>query len=239
MTNVKKTQRALIASALSLALCFTMLLGTTFAWFTDSAVSSNNIIKTGNLDVEMYWADGTQAVPTTDEGWTDASVGAIFDHDLWEPGYAEVRHIKIENKGNLTLKYKVRIVANGEVSDLSDAIDVYYVDPAAQMADHSAFTADKKLGTLTQVLEALEETANGKLFAGTADTITIALKMREEAGNEYMKKSIGTSFSIQLLATQAPDGENDQYDADATYPNLSIPVAIPEGVATEPICFTP
>ena len=66
MTNAKSTKKALIASVLSLVLCFTMLLGTTFAWFTDSVTSSNNIIKAGNLDVEMYWADGTLAVPTTD-----------------------------------------------------------------------------------------------------------------------------------------------------------------------------
>ena len=119
MTKTTGTKRALWMSVLSLALCFAMLLGTTFAWFTDSAVSAGNIIKSGNFDVEMYWADGTEALPADENGWTDASAGAIFDYDLWEPGYAAVRHIKIANEGTLALKYAVRIVADGEVSDLA------------------------------------------------------------------------------------------------------------------------
>ena len=114
MTNAKLTKRALISSAVALILCFSMLLGTTYAWFTDSVTSANNIIKSGNLDVEMYWADGTKAVPAADSAnWTDASTGAIFNYDKWEPGYTVVRHIKIANEGSLALKYQLNIVANG------------------------------------------------------------------------------------------------------------------------------
>ena len=241
MTKKYSTKKALIASLLSLVLCFSMLLGATFAWFTDSATSTGNIIKTGELYVGMYWADGTKAVPTDDEGWTDASEGAIFDYDLWEPGYVEVRHIKIANEGTLALKYKVNIIANGEVSNLSDAIDVYYVDPAVQVADRTALTADKKLGTLTEVLANLGESGNGTLVAGAVDTITIALKMQEDAGNEYKNKSIGTDFSIQLLATQFAS-ENDSfgkdYDAEATYPNVSVPVVLPDEDVDAPVTLS-
>ncbi len=100
-----KTAKALLASVLALVLCLSMLIGTTFAWFTDSVTSANNIIKSGNLDVTMDWADGTKAVPAADsEEWTDASVGAIFNYELWEPGYTEVRHIQIANVGSLALK---------------------------------------------------------------------------------------------------------------------------------------
>ena len=110
--KMRSTKGALLMSALSLFLCFTMLMGTTFAWFTDSAASAGNIIKSGNLDVEMYWADGTAAVPAEDStDWKNASKGPIFNYDNWEPGYVEVRHIKIANEGTLALKYKVSIVA--------------------------------------------------------------------------------------------------------------------------------
>ena len=224
MTNAKNTKKALLLSALSLLVCFSMLLGTTFAWFTDSVISANNIITSGTLDVGMYWADGTKAVPTTDEAWTDASEGAIFNYDLWEPGYVEVRHIKIANEGSLALKYKVQIIANGEVSELADVIDVYYIDPAVQVADRAALTEANKIGTLTEVLAGLDISGNGTLEAGTADTITIALKMQETAGNEYQNKSIGASFSIQLLATQATvesDDFDDQYDADAEFAEIN------------------
>jgi len=210
----------LLLSALSLLMCVSMLIGTTFAWFTDSVTSSGNIIKSGTLDVEMYWAEGKDAVPTTDAGWTDASQGAIFNHDKWEPGYAVVRHIKIANEGTLALKYKLAIVANGEVSDLADVIDVYYVDPAVQVSDRAQLTDANKLGTLTEVLANLANTASGELLAGENDTITLALKMQETAGNEYQNKSIGTNFSVQLLATQLTserDSFNDQYDVESDY----------------------
>ena len=122
MTNRRTTKTSLVTSAVALLLCFAMLLGTTFAWFTDSVTSAGNIIQTGTLDVEMYWAEGTEDPSTVT--WQDASQGAIFNYNNWEPGYVEVRHIKIENKGSLALTYKLSIIANGEVSDLSDVIDV-------------------------------------------------------------------------------------------------------------------
>ena len=238
MTNVKSTKKTLLMSALSLCLCFVMLIGSTFAWFTDSVTSEGNIITAGNLNVGMYWADGTQAVPTEDAGWTDASTGAIFNYDNWEPGYVEVRHIKIANEGDLDLKYTVNIVANGQVTDLADVIDVYYVDPAIQVADREALANAPKLGTLTEVLAALGETGNGTLTRGTADTITIAFKMQESAGNDYQGKSIGTNFSVQLLATQyasESDSFNNQYDANATYPNVSPRFIIPAEGVSEPV----
>ena len=218
MTKTKSTKRALLLSALSLLMCVSMLIGSTFAWFTDSVTSSGNIIKSGTLDVEMYWADGTEAPDSAT--WTDASTGAIFNYDKWEPGYVEVRHIKIANEGTLALKYQIKIVANGEVSDLADVIDVYYVDPAQQIADRTALTDDNKLGTLTDVLANLANTANGELPAGENDTITLALKMQESAGNEYQNKSIGSDFSVILMATQLTaesDSFDDQYDKDAKY----------------------
>ena len=220
MTKTRSTKSALISSVIALLLCFTMLLGTTFAWFTDSVTSAGNIIQSGTLDVEMHWAEGTKDPSAADTTWTDASTGAIFNNDKWEPGYVEVRHIKIANEGTLALKYQIKIVANGEVSDLADVIDVYYVDPAQQIADRTALTDDNKLGTLTDVLANLANTANGELPAGENDTITLALKMQESAGNEYQNKSIGSDFSVILMATQLTaesDSLDDQYDKDAKY----------------------
>lgn len=218
MNNKKSTKKSLISSVLSLTLCMAMLIGTTFAWFTDSVTSSNNIIKSGTLDVTMEWANGKEDPATAT--WTDASNSPIFNNELWEPGYTEVRHIKIANEGTLALKYQLNIIANGEVSELADVIDVYYVDPAVQVADRNALTADMKLGTLTEVLAAISTTASGNLDAGEKDTITIALKMQESAGNEYQDLSIGSDFSIQLLATQLTsefDSFDNQYDVNASY----------------------
>jgi hypothetical protein len=126
--------------------------------------------------------------------------------------------VKIANEGTLALKYKVNIVANGTVSQLSDVIDVYYADPAVNVTDRNALTDEYKIGTLTQVLANMGNTALGTLTAGESHTITIVFKMQETAGNEYQFKSIGTDFAVQVLATQASnesDSFGDDYDANA------------------------
>lgn len=222
MTNTKTTKRALLASLMAMLLCFTMLLGTTYAWFTDSVTSAGNIIKTGTLDVTMEWKDGKED-PTTTADWKDAAEGAIFKCNTWEPGYVEVRHIKIENKGTLALKYAISIIANGTVSKLSDVIDVYYVDPAKKVEARADLTDGMKLGTLTNVLASLD--AAGELKPGENHTITLALKMQETAGNEYQNLSIGSDFSIQLLATQytsEADSIDNQYDKEAAYATTGV-----------------
>lgn len=217
MKNTNFSKRSLVVSVLALFICFAMLLGTTFAWFTDTATSTNNVIKTGTFELAVSWAEGTE--DPDNANWANADTGAIFNHDKWEPGYVDVKHIKIENKGNLALKYMVKIVANGEVTDLSDVIDVYYSDPAVQVTDRASLGT--KLGTLTEVLAGMETTAAGKLLEGETDTITLALKMQESAGNEYINKSIGTDFSVIFLATQVAHEEDglgtNDYDNDASY----------------------
>lgn len=224
MTKKYSTKKALIASMVSFVLCLSMLMGTTYAWFTDSVSSTGNIIQAGNLDIEMYWAEGTKDPNADDTAWTDASTGAIFNNDKWEPGYVEVRHIKISNVGSLSLRYQLHIAANGDVSALADVIDVYFVDPAVQVSDRSALDGVAPVGTLTDVLKGMPGNASGELLADEDDTVTLALKMREDAGNEYQNKAIGSDFIIQLLATQLTsekDSFDDQYDADAEFLEVS------------------
>ena len=103
MTNARSTKRALIASAISVLLCVSMLLGTTYAWFTDSVTSANNIIVSGNLDVELYWS-------TDASNWTPVnSTTNVFTDALWEPGHTEVVYLKVVNAGTLALKYQLGV----------------------------------------------------------------------------------------------------------------------------------
>ena len=82
MTNLRKRY---LSSIVSLVLCISMLIGTTFAWFTDNVTSGSNIIQSGNLDLEMYWTDDL------DSGeWynvEDPNHNTIFGYENWEPGY--------------------------------------------------------------------------------------------------------------------------------------------------------
>lgn len=225
MTNMKNTKRALLSSVVALFLCFTMLLGTTFAWFTDSVTSANNIIKSGTLVVEMYYADGTKAVPADDSAdWKNADGVAIYTADqLWEPGYTDAKHIKISNEGTLALKYQLAIVPTGEVSELAEVIDVYYIEDATQIATRDDLANYAPIGTLDELIN--NGIKRGNLSANTDYTATLVLKMQENAGNEYQDLSIGDDFTIQLLATQyteESDSFDNQYDDNAWHPDMVV-----------------
>ena len=58
MNESTKTKKALRGSLFALFLCILLLIGTTFAWFTDTASTGVNKIQSGRLDVELQYKDG-------------------------------------------------------------------------------------------------------------------------------------------------------------------------------------
>lgn len=219
-----KTKHSLLMSAISLLLCASMLIGTTFAWFTDTVVSSGNIIKSGTLKVSMEWKDASGAAGTQ-TAYKDASTGAIFNSELWEPGYTDAKNIKISNIGTLALKYHLNIAPTDEVSALANVIDVYFAEGEHTINDRALIESTLSyVGTLADVLAGMPTNMSGDLEANDADTVTIALKMKENAGNEYQDLSIGSDFAVVLLATQdniEPDSIDKEYD-DIEIPEMSI-----------------
>lgn len=95
MTKSKHTKRALLVSVLSMLLCLTMLIGSTFAWFTDSVVSGKNKIVAGNLDVELLAKVGGDYAQVTE------TTNLFKDDTLWEPGHVEVVNLKVAKPGHL------------------------------------------------------------------------------------------------------------------------------------------
>ena len=63
MNNKRATKRALLTSVMALVMCVVMLVGTTFAWFTDTASTGVNKIQAGNLDIELQMKEGNSWVP--------------------------------------------------------------------------------------------------------------------------------------------------------------------------------
>ncbi len=222
MKKQNTTKRAMLLTALSLLLCVSMLIGSTFAWFTDSVTSAGNKIQAGTLklDLELY--------DTESKTWNSIkeSKAPIFDYDKWEPGYTKTQLLKVENNGNLALKWKAKFVSEKELTALAEVIDVY-VRPYGAQADASAVTvpADRnldgftKVGTVKDFVNTIETTTTGELKAGEAAYLGIALKMQEEASNTYQGMDLGAAFDIMILATQLTyekDSFDDQYDVDAT-----------------------
>ena len=201
MTNRKSTKRALLGSVVAMVLCLAMLVGATFAWFTDTASTNVNKIQAGNLDVvlEMQNADGKWV---SAEGKTldfvkaaDAKGEAI----LWEPGCTyELPALRIRNNGNLALKYQVIITGINGSAKLNTAIDWTIGDVAMGAEQH--------------------------LAAGESNEFTIKGHMKESAGNEYMNESID-GIAITVVATQntvESDSFGKDYDADAEYPVVAV-----------------
>lgn len=137
MTN-KTTKRALLASIVSLVLCFSMLLGTTYAWFTDSAATAVNTIQSGNLDIEVLYATPADvvngAVPEGNWKVVNEQTPVFNPAALWEPGYTEIVYFKFVNKGSLSLQFQMHvdilketagINVDGNLFALSDYIEAY------------------------------------------------------------------------------------------------------------------
>ena len=223
-------QTALLKSAISLILCFSMLLGSTYAWFTDSATSTGNIITSGTLDVEMYWTDDLDR-----NVWynvEDPNYNTIFSYDNWEPGYTDVRYIKIVNNGNLAMNYKLAIAPQGEVGKLAEVINVYFANEEVDVRNREDLSDLRAIGLLNNVLNG-GATADGTLLPANqvSDThpsgeviVTMAMNMITTAGNEYQGKDAG-DFTISVVATQAAfekDSFGANYDGGAILEVLGL-----------------
>ncbi len=209
MNNKRATKRALLTSVMALVMCVVMLVGTTFAWFTDTASTGVNKIQAGNLDIELQMKDN-------DGNWVKAEGKTLTfktkdnraaDKILWEPGCTyELPELRIVNKGNLALKYKV--IINGIKGDakLNEAID-WTITPGTATDGSNVVKLESAPADYEYALTAKD----------AANTLTISGTMKKEAGNEYQGLSID-GIGITVVATQytyEKDSIDDQYDKDA------------------------
>ena len=208
----KANSRKLAASVALAAASVALLLGLTFAWFTDSVKNEGNRIQAGTLGIELS---------TTGDG------GVILASDgRWEPGYSEKADATVSNAGSLWLKYAISVdnLQNAGGANLSDVLDVYAVADGATSLEGATL-----LGNLTDLSAGdAELAAEGVLapkdYAGSdgssSKALSLVVKMRESAGNEYQGASV--AFDIVVKATQAAKEQdgfgNDRYDANAQFP---------------------
>ena len=212
MNNKRATKRALLTSVTALVMCVVMLVGTTFAWFTDTASTGVNKIQAGNLDIDIVGEDGNSL-----DGKTLSFKNVNNKTDiLWEPGATFfTQGFQIVNKGNLALKYKVVVSGTTGDAKLLEAIDFAVVtDNTKTDADAVSFAEEGKL--LNKGDTAPESAATD---TGAKAYYYLRGHMKEEAGNEYKNLTMD-GISITVYATQYTH-ENDSfgpdYDKYATY----------------------
>ena len=204
MNESTKTKKALRGSLFALFLCIVLLIGTTFAWFTDTASTGVNKIQAGNLKVDIVDATNTN---TSLKGQNMSFVNKDGSSNiLWEPGVTfKTPAFKIKNAGNLALKYKLTL--NGVTGDkgLLDVITFSVVDESGNAVNLDTFEGHLTKDTLSEPLY-------------------IQGHMQESAGNEYQGLSID-GISITVVATQDTvenDSFGNTYDKNASYPVNSV-----------------
>ena len=238
MNNKRATKRALLTSIMALVMCVVMLVGTTFAWFTDTASTGVNKIQAGNLDIELAYKNST-----TGGEFKEANKEIpVFDNNaLWEPGHVEYVVLKVSNAGNLALKYKLGINIAGETGStnvfdkpfkLSDYIKFAVID-----GDQSALNRDDLVAAATdsELIKDGYTSVETPLYpTGTEDkdtekTVTLVVWMPTTVGNEANHKTGAAAPTIDLgisvAATQytyEKDSIDDQYDKGAEYPIVAM-----------------
>ena len=231
MNNKRATKRALLTSVMALVMCVVMLVGTTFAWFTDTASTGVNKIQAGNLDVKLEYKNSEQ----TAFAETNTNTKVFKDGALWEPGHVEYVVLKISNAGNLALKYKLGINIANEVGStnvygnefkLSDYIKFAVIEGEANVADRTTLVAAaERVGS-----KLINEGYSKESHLDTKDaneTVTLVVWMPTGVGNEANYKvaegitAPSIDLGINVVATQymhESDSFNNQYDKDAEYP---------------------
>ena len=238
MTNRNK-KRALFASAVAMLLCVTMLVGTTYAWFTDTEATGKNIIKSGNLDVELSFyrpVDGETVTDLENVAWSDVDGSTeVFDEDaLWEPGYTQIVYFKVENVGSLALKYNMSENIYTEKSGINQANEIFFLSDYL----YTAVLMDKDADDITAIATRADAVnlavnpigtseADGTLAAGAVKYGAMIVTMPTTVGNEAnhligLNNQPEIGLGLTLVATQEmaeDDSFGTDYDNGATYPD--------------------
>ena len=240
MKRRNATRKALVASVVSLLLCVSMLVGTTFAWFTDEVTTGMNTIAAGNLDIELY--AGENAV--------NGETKLFDDVALWEPGVVAYENLQVKNVGTLALKYQMSLNFGNENDlnghKLSEVLKVAVIDKIADNATReevlaaaqAAVAKDQGAGALSNFYltgalapKGKTETINNVEYTDKSDEMTVVVFWApndNEIDNLYnanngQKTSDGEplhiNFGVNLQATQLmyeDDSFGNDYDKFAT-----------------------
>ena len=215
---MKDTKKRLLSSIATLCVCFAMLIGSTYAWFTDSASTGVNKIQAGNLDVQLLMYDGSNYVDISDNTEAIFGTGSIAQNNnaesLWEPGKTQVAYLAIKNNGNLALKYKVALDVDNVSKNLYEVME-YAITPDATNTNHvTAWTSGNSVVEGTQTVS-----TDVSLPVETTHYFALSVHMKEAAGNEYKDGEV--NFDLTVLATQDTvenDSYDNTYDENAEYP---------------------
>lgn len=219
--NSKNTKKALLTSVLAMAVCLAMLVGSTFAWFTDTATTGINKIQSGNLDVELEYSKDFAEWKKVDN-----TTKVFEDSTEWEPGRTEIVYLRVKNAGNLALKYTLGLGNIYESKGKNVAGNFYFLSNFVKMGAVEATAAFENRAAAIGAVEPVADTfkalgekgvVGATLNSGAAKTYAMVVYMPTEVGNEANPKNkdpywaAKLSFGVSVNASQATV-ENDSFD---------------------------
>ena len=228
MNESTKTKKALRGSLLALFLCIVLLIGTTFAWFTDTASTGVNKIQSGNLDVELEYSHDMVEWQAANE-----NTQMFDDNVLWEPGHTEVVYLRVKNAGNLALKYNIATNSYDMERGKNAAGDLFYIDKYLKIGTAQTNTAfanreaaiaaiadtEKTIAKETQISKDWTVLNAGEKSAPTAVVLYMPTTVGNEANNvQSWRKPSLKGLGLVVNATQATvesDSFNNTYDENA------------------------
>lgn len=227
----RNTKKSMLLSLLSLLLCCSMLIGTTYAWFTDSVSSANNKIVAGNLDVDVFYGDPAQEQSI--EG-----ISTLFsDVEKWEPGAVAYENLTVANLGSLALKYKMNINFSN-ANYIQDGTEQYSLPQVLQVGlvpggIEDGLTRDETVAKVAawypmedyaweRSLDAdtLDETMGVVIWwdpVGENNNWNVANGKVTSDGKDHLHVDLGVTL-VATQYTEEEDSFDNTYDESAEYP---------------------
>ena len=212
---MKSMKRNVIVSALlAITLCMSVLAGATFALFTSNAKVNLSITSATvkvSADVEnLKLYSTTEVNPATNEGKKQDLTGNTFllggtanftdgvlTLDRLAPGDGVTFDIKLTNKSNIDVKYRV-VIGEATGGDLADALDI-------------TVNGEKYEGAINT--EWNEVAANADI-----PSVPVKVELPVAADNDYAEKTVSLDITVEVVQASIKNTESaKKFTEDTEY----------------------
>ena len=212
MKSMKKN--VIVSAFLAIALCMSVIAGATFALFTSNAKVSLSITSATvkvSADVEnLKLYSTTEVNPATNEGKKQDLTGNTFllggtanftdgvlTLDRLAPGDGVTFDIKLTNKSNIDVKYRV-VIGEATGGNLADALDI-------------TVNGDKYEGAINT--EWNEVAANADI-----PSVPVKVELPVAANNDYAEKTVSLDITVEVVQASIKNTESaKKFTEDTEY----------------------
>lgn len=213
---MKAVKRSIAICVLTLIMCVSLLVGVTFAWFTDSITNSGNVIQAGNVDIT--WEYKTLG---SDEAYAPVTAETpLFDEGtVWEPGLSKGYDFKVTNSGSLAADFKLTFenVMSAGMADITEVL-VVSVDSNVK-------------GTVKELSAKDAFIIESRIEAGAEKEFSVEIKMLSSESQDVYQNAM-VSFDLGLYAKQT--NEDAVYDDNYTDPSFDAVDTVNKLIAAAP-----